>query len=87
MRRSNAEKNNFVSDDIDGPWSPTTSTASDPPRRHQGPFTVMADYIRLRLQDDPPELASWTAALISNPGPRQLPACRQEDAEAREISA
>lgn len=28
----------------------------------------MADYIRVRLQDDPAELSSWTVGLMSNPG-------------------
>jgi hypothetical protein len=32
---------------------------------------VMADYIRVRLQDDPPELSLWTVALMSNPGPKR----------------
>lgn len=70
VRRPAAEKNNFVWDEIDGHIVANFLDAFETHRAAtKAQSRVMADYIRLRLQDDPVELASWTVALISNPGP------------------
>lgn len=63
---------NFVWDDVDGyaiadflDVFETHASATKAQAR------VMAKYVRSRLQDKPAELASWTVALISNPGPKK----------------
>lgn len=62
--------NNHIWDDVDGHDVANFLEAFE---THKGATKaqsrVMAEYIRYRLQDDPPELTSWTVALISNPGP------------------
>jgi Z1 domain len=71
-RPVNENNNNFVWDNVDGH---AVADFLDEFETHRGATKaqsrVMADYIRLRLQDDPPELTSWTVALLSNPGPKR----------------
>jgi hypothetical protein len=66
------KNNNIVWDNVDGH---IVANFLDTFETHRGATKaqsrVMAEYIRLRLQDDPPELSSWTVALMSNPGPKR----------------
>ncbi|BDX32257.1 endonuclease [Mycobacterium antarcticum] len=70
VRRPIDPKNpNIVWDDVDGH---IVANFLDAFETHRGATKaqsrVMADYIRVRLQDDPAELSSWTVGLMSNPG-------------------
>lgn len=71
-RTIDTKNNNIVWDDADGH---IVANFLDTFETHRGATKaqsrVMADYIRLRLQDDPPELSTWTVALVSNPGQKR----------------
>lgn len=68
-RPPETNNNNFIWDDVDGH---TVADFLDVFETHRSATKaqsrVMAEYIRLRLQDEPSELTSWTVALLSNPG-------------------
>lgn len=71
-RRPRGKTGNFVWDDVDGH---TIADFLDLFETHasatKAQSRVMAKYVRSRLEDNPPELTSWTVALISNPGPER----------------
>ena len=66
------KNNNIIWDNVDGHIVANFLDSFETHRSAtKAQSRVMAGYIRLRLQDDPPELSSWTVALISNPGPKR----------------
>lgn len=66
------KNNNFIWDDVDGHIVANFLDAFETHRAAtKAQSRVMADYIRQRLKDDPPELTGWTVALISNPGSKR----------------